>query len=165
MNSTGKTSRRFQPRCSFCTSRGRGPWTSGPNLLSPAPLLSVPHSRQAFFLFRAVPVAYGSFQARGQTELKPPACPTTTAGLALSCLCAACSCSPAGPLTHRARAGIRPASSQTRCQVANLLSHSGPSQSTSQSAFRSQGSTRQCPACFLPHLEAPFLTASRTLWS
>ena len=72
-----------------------------------------------FFLFMAAPAAYGHSQARGCRPTRHPqqrriraasATYTTAHGNATS-------------LTHWARPGIEPASSQQQCWVLNLLSH------------------------------------------
>ena len=61
-----------------------------------------------FIIFLGLPpMAYGSSQARGQIVTY------------------AASRGNAGSLTHRVRPGLEPASSQTLCQILNLLSHNG----------------------------------------
>ena len=74
-----------------------------------------------FFLFTAVPSAYRSSLARGQTwaawQLWIPAA-SVTYGAA---------CSNTRSLTHWARPGIEPASSWRQHGVLNLLSHNGNS--------------------------------------
>ena len=92
----------------------------------------VPHVFFFFFLFMAVPVAYGSYWARvwigaaAGFKLQPwkhqiQAAPETYAT----------AYSNSGSLTHWARPGIEPTSSQRQHQVLNPLSHSGNSCTTS----------------------------------
>ena len=66
-----------------------------------------------FFLFTAAPMAYGSSQARGRI------------GASAADLCSRFI--NARSLTHWARPGIKPSSSQILCWVLNSLSHNGNS--------------------------------------
>ena len=75
-----------------------------------------------FFLFMATPIAYGSSLARGQAGASPAGLHQCQVRTTSATYTAACSNS--GSLTCWARPGIKPSSSQTLCQVLNLLSHS-----------------------------------------
>ena len=116
-----------------------------------------------FFLFTATPSAYGSSQARGRIGAAAETYATATATLDLRHICNLCTaCSNVRSLTHRVRPGIEPASSGTRCQVLNPMSHKGNSSSPSYDTL-SYLLCRRCRAELLGFLFCPNISRPQFL--
>ena len=84
-----------------------------------------------FFFFIATPVAYGSFLARGRSGAAVEACATATQPHQIwaASVTYATACGNTRSLTHWARPGMEPTSSQRQHWVLSLLSCSGNSTS------------------------------------
>ena len=105
-----------------------------------------------FFLFTAAPAAYGGSQAWGWIRAAAEAYATATAmPIRAASATYTTTCGNAGSLTHQARPGTKPASSQRPCWVLNLLSHNRNSWAeNSEAQFRAEKTVAQSDSLNCP---------------